>query len=111
MSKTADRLDRIEALLEELVALLRIQVLRGGDALPDEDGADIPIPSVPPHFPPALPVEPVSPPVFPQPWQPPTVPTFPQSTECSKCGMKFEGVMGYVCQDPGCPMGCGPVTC
>ena len=114
MNKTADRLDRMEKLLEELVSLMRILVLRGGENLPtDDEVRDITIPSIPPHLPPTLPpAEPKTPPVFPQPWQPSKTPTFPDvKAICGKCGMVFEGIMGYVCQDPACPMGCGPVTC
>ena len=103
MSKTADRLDRIETLLEELVTLLRALVLQEGS----EEG-DYPIPATPytPHLPQPLdPVAPLAPPVF------PVVPDLSRKTTCTKCGMTFEGVMGYVCNTPGCPMGCGPITC
>lgn len=106
MSKTADRLDRMEKLLEELVALMRILVLRGGNLPADDEVSDI---SIPPHLPPALPpAQPATPPVLPQPWQPPTLPD--AKSTCGKCGMVFEGIMGYVCQDPTCPMGCGPIV-
>lgn len=27
----------------------------------------------------------------------------PPSFRCPKCGINFEGVMGYVCSDPCCP--------
>lgn len=30
---------------------------------------------------------------------------------CPRCKMPFRGVMGYVCQDVQCPMGCGPTVC
>lgn len=30
---------------------------------------------------------------------------------CSLCGMSFSGITGYVCQDPRCPMGLGPISC
>ena len=32
-------------------------------------------------------------------------------THCSTCGIKFEGVMGYVCNRGDCPSGMGPVMC
>lgn len=28
----------------------------------------------------------------------------PTKTQCTKCGMIFDGVMGYCCSDAGCPM-------
>ena len=108
MSKTADRLDRIEAKLDEMIALLRILVLRGGSDLPSDDDDDyIPAPRPVPGFPPHLPVpDPV------QPWQPSITPNpMERSTTCSKCDMEFKGVMGYVCPNADCPMGCGPITC
>lgn len=45
------------------------------------------------------------------PWNP--LPSFPQdpvelSCTCPKCGMTFEGAMGFVCGAPQCPMGAGP---
>lgn len=109
MSKKADRLDRLESKLDEVIALLRMLVLRGGGAIPSDDDVDIPIPSLPPQLPPTLP--PVSPanPIYPEPWKFPQTPDL--TTKCSKCGMEFNGLMGYVCRDPFCPMGCGPVTC
>lgn len=100
MSKTADRLDRLEAKLDEIIALLRILALRGGDRIPEplEDGDDlviIPTPfPVPPHFP------------TPQP-----EPYMPARSTCSKCGMDFSGVTGYVCNNMDCPMGMGPTIC
>ena len=30
---------------------------------------------------------------------------------CPACGLKLEGVMGYVCNNPRCPTGLGPVMC
>jgi len=44
----------------------------------------------------------------------PNTPDTPQlvpEIKCSKCGMNFEGSMGYVCNDLNCPMGCGPTIC
>lgn len=110
MSKTADRLNRIEKQLEELVTLMRILVLRSAEnPVMTDDAEDIIVPSVP-HIPPVLPSPPVIIPT--QPWpQTPELPTNPSKTSCTKCGMVFDGFMGYVCQDPACPMGCGPVTC
>ena len=35
----------------------------------------------------------------------------PTSTYCGKCGLKLEGVMGYVCSQPQCPTGLGGVWC
>ena len=42
-------------------------------------------------------------------WQP----TWPNvlGSRCSKCGLKLEGVMGYVCSTPGCPTGLGSPYC
>lgn len=36
----------------------------------------------------------------------PTTPTGPSlgGTTCAKCGMRWEGAMGYVCIQPGCPV-------
>ena len=31
-----------------------------------------------------------------------------QKVTCFKCNMEFDGVMGFVCTVPDCPMGCGP---
>lgn len=37
-------------------------------------------------------------------------PTYPaKSVICSKCGMKWEGVMGYVCQHLDCPVQLKPI--
>jgi hypothetical protein len=41
---------------------------------------------------------------------PPYIPYPPGNTppvKCSKCGMEFKGVMGYVCTDTHCPSGRG----
>ena len=42
-----------------------------------------------------------------QPIQPPTYVPYPPGntppTKCSKCGMEFRGVTGYVCGDTKCP--------
>jgi len=35
----------------------------------------------------------------PYPWTP-----VPRENRCPRCGIKWEGVMGYVCGDPNCPM-------
>jgi hypothetical protein len=32
-------------------------------------------------------------------------------SSCAKCGIKFDGVMGYVCSQPGCPTGLGGPQC
>ena len=32
-------------------------------------------------------------------------------TGCPKCGLKFEGTMGYVCNRIDCPTGLGPAIC
>lgn len=34
-----------------------------------------------------------------EPWE-----IVPRKNRCPRCGIKWEGVMGYVCQDPNCPM-------
>ena len=106
MSKTADRLDRIEDLIKELVTLTQLLVLRDASDPSDLDVQDVTAPAYPPHLPPTLPkVAPIDPPVF------PFAPDFPRKNTCSKCEMVFEGVMGYICNTTGCPMGCGPTTC
>lgn len=33
----------------------------------------------------------------------PTTPSL-RGTTCAKCGMRWEGAMGYVCIQPGCPV-------
>lgn len=103
MSKKADRLSKIEDSLEEIAQLLRLLLARGlNDAVPD-----VPAP-VNPYIPPLTPVDPM------RPWQPPTLPAVPdldRGTTCPRCGMTFRGVTGYVCQDPTCPSGLGPITC
>ena len=35
----------------------------------------------------------------------------PPVNQCSKCGLKLEGVMGYCCPQPGCPTGLGSPYC
>lgn len=34
-----------------------------------------------------------------------------RNTQCSKCGIKLEGLMGYCCPRGDCPTGMGPVMC
>ena len=50
--------------------------------------------------------------------QPPTTPispwpspSLPVTSTCSKCGLKMEGAMGYVCSVPMCPTGLGGAWC
>ena len=31
--------------------------------------------------------------------------------KCPLCGLELKGVMGYVCSQPRCPTGLGPVMC
>ena len=45
------------------------------------------------------------------PYQPWTTPNTPIGNNCPKCGLKMDGVMGYVCPAPDCPTGLGPVMC
>ncbi len=33
------------------------------------------------------------------------------SNTCKECGLKLEGTMGYVCSNPKCPTGLGPIMC
>lgn len=40
------------------------------------------------------------------PWQP-----LPSFNQCTKCGLKLDTVMGYVCSQPDCPTGLGPIMC
>lgn len=100
MSKTFDRLDQIEEKLDEIIGLLRILALRSGGLSPesaddDDDSVIFPTPfPFPPHFP------------TPQP-----EPYSPAKATCSRCGMDFSGVTGYVCNNMDCPMGMGPVVC
>lgn len=44
---------------------------------------------------------------------PPVFPSFPTASQnkCDKCGMVFDGITGYVCQSPDCPVGLGPTMC
>lgn len=39
------------------------------------------------------------------------VPQWAVPTACSKCGLKIEGTMGYVCNRNDCPTGLGPAIC
>lgn len=42
----------------------------------------------------------------------PTInPPIQSPNHCPKCGIKMEGVMGYVCSQPQCPTGLGGVWC
>lgn len=41
----------------------------------------------------------------------PTQPTWSEPNKCQKCGLQMDGVMGYVCSDPLCPSGLGPIIC
>ena len=45
---------------------------------------------------------PITPPPFTDPYKD-IYPTWPGVKSCSKCGLKLEGVMGYVCNDVKCP--------
>lgn len=38
---------------------------------------------------------------------PPKYAGYPASNRCPKCGMEFNGPMGYVCPVPNCPTGLG----
>ena len=44
-----------------------------------------------------------------QPWVTPNSP--PMGGNCPQCGLKLEGVMGYVCSQPKCPTGLGGAWC
>lgn len=78
-------LDPILSRMDRIIQLLEFLVIKD-QTQPQHPG--VPIPSAPPELPILKPV-----------------------TVCSKCSMEFSGIMGYVCQEPGCPMGCGPMTC
>lgn len=41
----------------------------------------------------------------------PSTPYGPIAKNCAKCGLKMEGVMGYVCTQPQCPTGLGGAWC
>lgn len=48
------------------------------------------------------------------PWQSPfpNMQPFTRATsKCSKCGLDLSSPMGYVCSDPCCPTGLGPIMC
>ena len=40
----------------------------------------------------------------------PAIPMLPPVDQCVRCGTHLGGVSGFVCSDPGCPSGLGPVT-
>ena len=50
---------------------------------------------------------------FDQPFMPtiPIQPILNPPSKCSKCGLKLEGAMGYVCNIHPCPSGLGGVWC
>jgi len=105
MSK-ADRLDTIEAKLDEIIQLLRALVI--SDLTSPKEPTQPYIAPVNPYVPPVMPADPG------QPWSPPTVPNVPHLdpvNTCSKCGMQFGSVTGYSCPQPDCPKGLGPITC
>lgn len=43
-------------------------------------------------------------------WKQPTYPQPPwnPTSQCSGCGLKLDGAIGYVCNNPKCPCGLGP---
>lgn len=44
----------------------------------------------------------------------PTTPHQPfqwPTNQCTRCGLQLDKVMGYVCPQPNCPTGLGPVMC
>ena len=42
----------------------------------------------------------------------PFVPPIPSTDRrCPLCSIRLEGVMGFACSQPLCPVGLGPVTC
>lgn len=47
----------------------------------------------------------------PQPMWPTINPPITAPNHCHKCGLKMEGVMGYVCSQPHCPTGLGGAWC
>lgn len=61
-------------------------------------------PSGLPAVPPILPPEPQQ-----APWTP--CPPLVDDKRCSKCGLKLENVMGYVCHNHPCPTGLGGPWC
>lgn len=78
----------LEAILEELREIRKIVSEPPEPVFPDS-------PDVPPY----APVSPANPP---REWP---------SRQCSRCGIRLDSVMGYVCSDPTCPTGLGPTTC
>ena len=84
-SKTQEQIDRIGALEKRLAELER----RVKDLEPNRLG----------------------PPIVPVPFPEPNPFPSDDSSTCPKCGMKWSGVMGYVCPRTDCPMGAGPTIC
>ena len=50
-------------------------------------------------------------PYNPMPTSPYTFPMVDTKPTCPKCGLVFEGTMGYVCSQPKCPTGLGGAWC
>lgn len=38
-------------------------------------------------------------------------PPYEVTSNCQKCGLKLDQVMGYACSNLNCPTGLGPITC
>ena len=48
---------------------------------------------------------------FPKPFDPNKIPKWEPVTQCSKCGLKLDKIMGYVCTNYPCPCGLGGAWC
>lgn len=59
-----------------------------------------------------IPYGPIPNPVVPETpiWPAPGIQPLPTS-KCSKCGLEFNGPMGYCCPRSDCPTGLGSITC
>jgi hypothetical protein len=100
----SERLIDLEKRVKELEKIIKKQLPL---PLPEPSQPDwpnpwpIPKPSIPDI--PWIPKVPYDPPYWPKPYNP------DDGTRCTRCGMLWKGVMGYVCPDHYCPMGAGPV--
>ena len=45
------------------------------------------------------------------PYDPNKIPKWEAKNRCEKCGLKIEGIMGYVCTNNPCPCGLGGAWC
>lgn len=100
------RLIQVENNISSLVNPYRPNGAPWPPLLPGYQPNPIPWPGLPGNPFPVLPPSPVCP----DPYSPSYPPNTWGSATCSKCGMVWSGVMGYVCPTLGCPMQ-AQVTC